>query len=94
MSRGIVVGFSYYLGAERVERVIAAPDAKSREAVDKLVKAAPDFIQKQVAKFLAPLLENNEPAAAGKYDHAPFDHHPSDHVHFWVWWKRCFVEES
>lgn len=88
MSRGIVVGITWYdsdLG-DRVERVASGPDAKVRDVVDRLVKASPDNIRRDVARFLAPLLENNEPSAAAKYSVKPMTH--------WVWWKRCYIEET
>ncbi len=81
MSRGIVVGVTWWLLGEKSERVEVGTDI--RRTIDKLVKSAPDWHKRDVARFLAPLLEGREPKSPGFYD-----------IGFIVWWKRCDIEVS
>lgn len=91
MSRGLVVGISWFEDGERIERVAAAQDGTERQAIDRIVAVTPEDIRKEVAQWFAPLLEHNEPKTPGKYQGESL---PGPRRAYWVWWKRAYIEES
>lgn len=93
MSRGLVLGVSYYEDGDRHERVLVAPDPhdnanETRKAIDRLLGGVPLGIRPEVAQYFAPHLENNEPPNRGTYDQIRYGGQPVI-----VWWKWAYVHE-